>query len=111
MNNVRYTSNRLSVDTELRRLFDITLTGAGELVRSKAVLLTPVDTGRLRNSIDYQVNPEEREVIIGTPVEYAPMIELGTSKQKAQPFLKPGLIQSAIAINRLAKRVFGGGFR
>lgn len=111
MSNVQYKSNKKSVDTELARLFDLVLTGAGEIVRSNAVLLVPVDTGRLRNSIEYQPNPSEREVIIGSNVEYAPYQELGTSKMKAQPFLKPGMLKSATAINQLAKKVFGGGFK
>ena len=47
----------------------------------------PVDTGRLRNSITHTV--KGMEVYIGTNVDYAPYVEYGTSKTKAQPFLKP----------------------
>lgn len=47
----------------------------------------PVDTGRLRNSITHtRVN---NDAYIGTNVEYAPYVEYGTSRQKAQPFLRP----------------------
>ena len=35
----------------------------------------PVDTGRLRNSISFDVIEEERAVYIGTNVEYAPYVE------------------------------------
>ena len=49
----------------------------------------PVDTGRLRNSITHQVRPSEKSVYIGTNVEYAPYVELSTSRTKAQPFLRP----------------------
>ena len=49
----------------------------------------PVDTGRLRNSITHQVRPSEKSVYIGTNVEYAPYVELGTSRMKSQPFLRP----------------------
>lgn len=49
----------------------------------------PVDTGRLRNSITHQVRPSEKAVYIGTNVEYAPCVELGTSRAKPQPFLRP----------------------
>lgn len=49
----------------------------------------PVDTGRLRNSITHQVRPSEKSVYIGTNVEYAPYVELGTSRMKPQPFLRP----------------------
>ena len=50
--------------------------------------LCPVDTGRLRNSITHQQYDESTEVI-GTNVEYAPYVELGTHRQKAQPYLRP----------------------
>ncbi len=36
---------------------------------------TPVDTGRLRNSISHAV--EDKSAYIGTNVEYAPYVELG----------------------------------
>lgn len=49
----------------------------------------PVDTGRLRNSITHIVDEGTRHVVIGTNVEYAPYVELGTRHQKPQPFLKP----------------------
>lgn len=49
----------------------------------------PVDTGRLRASITHILMPDESAVYIGTNVEYAQAVELGTSKQKAQPYLKP----------------------
>nr|DAG44406.1 MAG TPA: putative tail component [Caudoviricetes sp.] len=49
----------------------------------------PVDTGRLWNSITHQVRPSEKSVYIGTNVKYAPYVELGTSRMKQQPFLRP----------------------
>lgn len=49
----------------------------------------PVDTGRLRNSITHQVRPSEKSVYIGTNVEYAPYVELSTSRTKGHPFLRP----------------------
>lgn len=49
----------------------------------------PVDTGRLRNSITHQVRPSEKSVYIGTNVEYSAYVELGTSRMKPQPFLRP----------------------
>lgn len=53
--------------------------------------ITPVDTGRLRNSITHEV--DGKEVYIGTNVEYAPPVEYGTIKQKAQPFLRPAVTE------------------
>lgn len=39
---------------------------------------TPVDTGRLRNSITHAIDSYEDAVYVGTNVEYAPYVELGT---------------------------------
>lgn len=64
---------------------------------TKAVYDTPesksgyVRTGRLRNSISYAVDTEEPAVYIGSNVEYAPYVELGTSKMRARPYLKPAV--------------------
>ena len=54
----------------------------------------PVDTGRLRASISHQVQDED-SVVIGSNVEYAPYVELGTSRTKAQPYLRPAVSQHA----------------
>lgn len=60
----------------------------GGRAESHAKAACPVDTGRLRNSITHQQESENVEVI-GTNVEYAPYVELGTRRMKAQPFLRP----------------------
>lgn len=65
------------------------LTAAAMVVQGQAVLLCPVDTGRLRQSINYRVS--NTEAAIGTNVEYAPYVEFGTKRMKAQPFLRPAL--------------------
>lgn len=68
---------------------------------TKAVYDTPesksgyVRTGRLRNSISYGVDTDEPAVYIGSNVEYAPYVELGTSKMRARPFLKPAVVNYA----------------
>lgn len=49
----------------------------------------PVDTGRLQRSIRHTV--DELSVEIGTDVEYASYVELGTSKMRAQPYLAPAV--------------------
>lgn len=48
-----------------------------------------VRTGNLRNSISHAVSKSEQAAFIGTNVEYAPFVEMGTSKMKARPFIKP----------------------
>ena len=53
--------------------------------------LAPYDTGNLRNSITHEVDDGEPAVYIGTNVEYATYVCLGTIHMNAQPFLKPAV--------------------
>lgn len=63
------------------------------MVEAQAKSLTPVDTGRLRNSEHSTVtgNAQSAEGSVSTNVEYAPYVEFGTSKMKAQPYLRPAV--------------------
>lgn len=65
-------------------------------VDTAAKRLCAVDTGRLRSSIDWRlaVDPVGLLAIIGTRVQYAPHVEFGTSRMRAQPFLRPALQQA-----------------
>ena len=97
--------------------------------------LTPVDTGNLRNSITHQVSEDGREVYIGTNVEYAPYVELGTGVyaeggggrptpwvyqdakgqwhwtrgNPAQPFLKPAVADHAQTYRNIIEDEFKNG--
>ena len=64
---------------------DIALEGAKEHC--------PVRTGRLKNSISCA--KEKNRAVIYTDVEYAAAVELGTSSQRAQPYLSRGLEKAA----------------
>lgn len=50
-----------------------------------------IRTGRLKNSITHAV--DDNAVYIGTNLEYAPYVELGTSKMKPRPFLKNAAVE------------------
>lgn len=63
----------------------------------------PVDTGNLRNSITNEVDMKEKTAYIGTNVEYAPYVELGTSKRKAKPYLKPAATEHSAAYKRIVE--------
>ncbi|NLH62496.1 MAG: hypothetical protein GX452_13940 [Ignavibacteriales bacterium] len=62
-------------------------------IESRAKYFCPVDTGRLRASITHEISNDRLSAIIGTNVEYAPFVELGTSKMEAQPYLRPAFIE------------------
>jgi HK97 gp10 family phage protein len=55
--------------------------------------LAPVDTGRLRSSITWEMGQEGTVIVgrVGTNVHYAPYLEFGTRRMRARPFLRPAL--------------------
>ena len=59
-----------------------------------------IDTGRLRNSISYAVDGEA--AYIGTNVEYAPYLELGTKKITAHHYLKRAVTEHQDEYKKLA---------
>lgn len=61
----------------------------GKLAKSYAKEIVPVRTGALRDSIDYRV--ENGGFILYTDKEYGIYVELGTSKMRAQPYMRPAL--------------------
>lgn len=91
----------------------------GEQAEGYAKDLCPKVTGNLQNSISHRVDDDEPAAYIGTNVEYAPYVELGTGKyypggrptpwvykdakgnwhwtagNPAQPFLKPAVADYA----------------
>ena len=95
---------------ELLKAMDVSLKAAfeeiGQNAEAYAKAACPVDTGRLRNSISHQSS--DREMQVGTNVEYAPCVELGTSRQKPQPYLRPSVEEyldkyKTIIMNELSK--------
>lgn len=81
--------NREAIAEAIDQALVAALEEVGLVAEGYAKRACPVDTGRLRNSITHIVDEGTRHVIIGTNVEYAPYVELGTRRQKKQPFLKP----------------------
>lgn len=94
-------ANRVRLDgAAIDRLFESPQGPIGKaLVRStvrieaNAKRMCPVDTGRLRASIGRALDRDGRGLVgvVGTDVDYAPYVELGTSRAGAQPFLRPAL--------------------
>lgn len=81
--------NTLAIVNAIDQALARALEEVGLVAEGYAKKACPVDTGRLRNSITHQVRPSEKSVYIGTNVEYAPYVELSTSRTEGQPFLRP----------------------
>lgn len=62
-------------------------------VTNEAKRLCPVDTGRLRSSITWQLARDNRGVFarVGTNVEYAPYVHDGVRGRRGRPFLTDAL--------------------
>lgn len=73
----------------------------GMFVQNEAVENCPVDTGNLMLSITHET--EGKWAVIGTPVEYSEAVELGTSRQKAQPYLRPAVEENIDVIKKIVK--------
>ena len=83
---VDYKDNSQQILSALEKGIKNGLEAIGLTAETYAKKETPVCTGRLRNSISYTVDGEA--AYIGTNVEYAPYLELGTKKITAHHYLK-----------------------
>lgn len=122
---------------EILELLTKTINNALEVCGGKAETYAkrdcPVDMGTLRNSISHKVDTAEGKAYIGTNVEYAPYVELGTgiyykgggrktpwvyqdskgkwhrtNGQKAQPFLRPAVANHAEEYQTIIKKALKG---
>lgn len=126
---VEFTDNSSKVKSEFGEALLRGLEKCGLVAEGYAKKLQIPDTGNLRNSITHVVNEDEPSVYIGTNVEYAPYVELGTGiyaeggggrptpwvyqdakgnwhythGQKAQPFLKPAVAEHADKYREIIK--------
>ena len=75
-----YKDNTDEVLSALEKAKKRGLEAIGLVAEGHAKKITPVDTGRLRNSISHATDDEA--AYIGTNVEYAPYVELGARGRK-----------------------------
>jgi HK97 gp10 family phage protein len=106
--NLKWDGNKLKIIG--KKFIGKSVLKAGLALQSQAILLCPVDEGRLRGSIfvktkdisignadsgkiepgDEIEKPNEDNVCyVGTAVSYAEYIEYGTWKMDSQPFMRP----------------------
>lgn len=85
---------RFTVDSDwmerLREPLTRKLQELGASIENEARSLVPVDTGRLRNSLYHEV--KGLTLRVGSrDVDYSMHVEYGTSRMRAQPYLRPAL--------------------
>lgn len=89
MADVEITDHSEEVKSEMGEAIARALEKCGLVAEGYAKRLAPVDTGNLRNSITHTTDGDTE--YIGTNVEYAPYVELGTTRTRAQPYLRPAV--------------------
>lgn len=72
----------------------------GGHVTSKPGAPPNTDTGRLVQSIGFNINKATLTAVVGTGIKYGTFLEFGTSKMKARPWLGP-------AKNKVRKKSIG----
>ena len=124
---IKLVDNTGEILEAVQRASIIALESCGLTAEGYAKKLCPVDTGRLRNSITHIVDESELSVTVGTNVEYAPYVELGTGKyypggrpkpwpyqdakgnwhwtagNPAKPFIKPAIADHADVYRKIIK--------
>jgi HK97 gp10 family phage protein len=80
-----------SADARMTKAAQTEITRTAFAIETGAKRRCPVDEGRLRSSI--RTDLKKLAADIGTNVEYAPFVEFGTVKQRAQPYLFPAYEQ------------------
>jgi phage gpG-like protein len=95
----RTKDNTKEVLSAMEKAVERGLEAIGLTAEGHAKKETPVDTGRLRNSIAHAV--EDKAAYIGTNVEYAPYVELGSRGRKGKHMLQRAATEHSAEYKRL----------
>lgn len=98
----------------VRRGIEAAMYAIGEQAASNVADITPVGTpestgkpgyigGTLKNSISSVAQGDT--AYIGTNVEYAIYVEMGTYKMDAKPYLEPGIMNNMDEYEQIAKEI------
>ena len=98
---MKFKSNRKNVEKALDKQVQTALEAIGGYVEGEVKVRAPVDTGNLRGSYSYVTG--DREVIVGTNVEYARHLEMGTSRMSPQEHLEPSIRDNEKRIKAIAE--------
>lgn len=102
MPNAGFRITRTSPDRVIDQLIE-PMTRLGKGIERRAKLLVPKDTFALNDSIRSETRREGNRVVIevtagGGDVDYALYVEYGTSRMRAQPYLRPAMLQSGVSL-------------
>lgn len=106
MSNFKMASHKDEVLNELDSALEVALEEIGLTAEGFAKKKCPVDTGRLRNSISHAST--EDTAYVGTNVEYAVYVEMGTKNTKSQPYLRPAITEHKDTYKAIVKRNLKG---
>lgn len=106
MTRIRNRDHSDEVRTVLEEALTVALETMGLVAEGYAKRLCPVDTGLLRNSISHVAMANT--AYIGTNVEYAAYVEMGTSSTRPQPYLKPAIQDHVAEYKRIVRDAFEG---
>lgn len=82
------------------------LTQIGMKWQSNVTPLVPVDTGRLRASMAYDVQASNNQVVVGSDVEYAVYVNNGTSKKTAHNLMEKSTTGKIDDYKQIVESVF-----
>jgi HK97 gp10 family phage protein len=102
-------NNINEADARLTQGIENALEAMGMQVENHAKAKCPVDTGNLRNSITHTSDSES--AFIGTDVFYSGYVELGTSRQDPQPYLRPAVEDHVDELKRIAEAMIQNAFQ
>lgn len=94
--------NRDAFTSGINKAIASALEEMGQVAEGYAKRKCPVDTGNLRKKITHQVSGDK--AYIGTNVAYAAYVELGTSRQKEQPYLRPAAADHASTYQNILRK-------
>ena len=89
---------------KIKTLYERTIAYAADRMEIEAKAKVPVRTGRLQNSIRQWVIPDGRAMGPNTP--YDIYVEFGTSRMKAQPYIRPSIDNTKKLISQFMMRQY-----
>lgn len=107
---ITFEDNSRQILSESDRKIQLILTAIGQkavtiwkkIITSKKL----IDTGLFRNSTNFEVNKNDKSVTVGSNVEYAQWLEIGTKKMVARPTLKPTVLEHKSDYQNLAEQIW-----